>query len=170
MKLTRREILEAYKTLEGIRPHIRSALGSFSCAALRRRLEDEAKPMEEALKEPEAMAAFHIARVALCRQMAEKDAGGEPKTIPAANGQPEQFDLGSNRAAFMLALQALRVDHKPALDEAEARLKEGDRLLREEVELPDDLAKMKLSAFKDDVPAGMVDALFKFIIDDTVPA
>ena len=135
----------------------------FAWALLRnkKKLLPVVEALEELRKAPSVIAEFEEARINLCKEYAEKDENGEPKTkdssfvIPPESLETLQSKIGE-----------LREQHKDAIEAQRLQFKEIEEVLATPANA--DLYKVPLSYLPEQISPVELE-IFAFIIEDESP-
>ena len=137
---------EVYEALKILNDTIKVAKSGKLIYAVNRNMiytEQEIQALEKIKQPSAAYQVFDRLRVKLCIDMAVKDENGRPKTVTAENGL--EFDI-ENREAFNAALDALREEHKEAIEEYRNTLLQYNKLMDEDSDIK--TYKIKYSVFE----------------------
>lgn len=163
-QLTRGNLLVLYTVLGTAKGIYKTTLARVTALSIRKRLEATCEPLVEARNAAVTVPKeFTEARLAACRELAEKGADGGPLIM---NGQ---FVLSAgNQVEVEKRVAALRVEHKAALDAYEAGVAEFNEFVAEKVGMPPEVGSMrlKLSAINDSASMEDLEALMPLIEND----
>lgn len=151
--MTKNEIVELYNNLHQIK-NLKGAKFNYAIAKNINILKPEVEAIQETAKPREEFGTYDKARVELCKKHAKKDEAGEVMM------KGNDFDIEDMRA-FSKELKKLQEEHKQALDDREAQMKELDTLLKEESTI--ELHKIALADVPEDITTVQMNSIFSII-------
>lgn len=130
MKIKNKELLnldgalKSVGNLEGVR---------FAYAVSRNiaRLKPEIESLHSSIKPSEEFNNFDKARVELAEKHADKDEAGKPVIIKGKNG--EEYEI-KDKKKFEKELEALKKEHKVAIDGRDKQIEDFNKMLEDEIE------------------------------------
>lgn len=135
-KITRREMLALWEILKMLSPEKFSLKFSYAISKTASKLETEIKAFQEAVQAiPEKAKAFEDARQELAKAHAVTDDKGNPKQITDSNGNKVWDIPPDNILAFQADLDRLKETMAEEWEAIQARQKELEDMLDEEVEV-----------------------------------
>lgn len=156
---TKSDLLSLNKALTELKKIGGKPRFAFFTHRLAAAIKPEIDAITEAIKEPESLKPFHEARRTLLEKFATKDESGKPKQVDLGNGLFSFEIPKEDRPAFDAEFAALTVSHKDALDEAGAKAKAAEELLKTDHEKITYTDKVKIDLFPDGVTGEQLDAL-----------
>lgn len=162
MKITREKLLQVWGVLSQLSQEKTTAKGAYGIAKNKKLLEAEIKSMEEArenLKYPkEKLEEFDTKRIALCKELADKEEDGSPKL------DKNMFVFSpDNKAIFEEKFSVIREEYKDVLEERNKVDTEYRTFLSEETELT--VHEIKIADMPDGVSAAQIEVLGDIIVD-----
>lgn len=126
------------------------------------------KPTIEALETAknrvlESAREYEETRIKLCKELADKDENGQPKTFVDPR-QGKQFLITEMRDLFDEKLTTLIEKHREEIDEKKRLDKEFSELLDDEAEV--NIHAVKLSSVSDDITVGAMQGLAPMIAEE----
>lgn len=122
-------------------------------------LKQEVESVQEAIKPLENFQEYDAKRMKLAEQYAEKDEKGKAKTRKLDNGVEEY--VITDLDAFNKDFEALKEENKSVLEERDAQIDEGNRLLDEEITI--ELYKIKLADVPEDITGEQMETVYQII-------
>lgn len=163
-KLDLAGVIDIYQTLDAVKVALENPIHRYRAAAMRRKLADVCVPALEMQTDLQKIIPpeYVERRQSILQQYARKGPDNRPII---AN---EQYVIDTDqRVLFDEALDALREEHREALDKHEAEVKKVNEGLRQEVEYPELPYKFKLSWFSNAVRQEWLETLLDLIEDDS---
>lgn len=156
IKLTNREVISLYNTLEGL--NYRGVKFAYTIARNLHVMKPIMNAMDKALKVAPEFSAYEKARVALAKDFADKDEKGKPK-VEGNNFVITRMD------EFDVELEKLRETHKAAVEARQKQLDDYAVLQDEEVEI--EVFQVAQGLLPADISTQEVNAIFAIIEHDT---
>jgi hypothetical protein len=121
-------------------------------------IEEEIETLQKSIEMSSEFQEFERKRISLCEQFSDKNKDGSPIITNNAYSIP-------NREEFEAEVAGLKNQYLECVSEREEQLRDYDKLLKEESDLLDKLAKVKITYVPDDISATQLDSI-KEIIED----
>jgi hypothetical protein len=135
---------------------------NYAVAKTKRLIAAEVEATREAIAPLPAFLAYEQDRIALCRDHADRDENGQPKTTEL-RGQVVFVMSPENRPAFDAAVASLRIEYAEAIEAQTKRQESIETFLRERIDV--ELHRVG-DAPVPALPAAIYDALFP-LFDET---
>jgi len=121
-------------------------------------IEEEIETLQKSIEMSPEFQEFERKRISLCEQFSDKNKDGSPVIINNAYTIP-------NKLEFENEVAVLKKQYLEYVTEREEQLSDYDKLLKEDSDLLDKLAKVKIVHIPDDISATQLDSI-KEIIED----
>lgn len=160
MKVTKRELIKIWNTLEGLNGSDYGRKFSYGIVRNKKLFRDEIEALQEAQTPTPEYQKYDVERIALCAKYADKDEAGQPLRNKG------QFVFTNTEAIQQLneEMKKLVETHAPALADFEKKDKEFEDVLNEEVEF--DVYQMDLDVFPEEIDPGILEVLDVFIKEE----
>jgi hypothetical protein len=126
------------------------------------RIDEEVKTLQKAVSPKPEYTVYDNARIVLCETHANKDEKG--KSIIKGNAYDLMDESGVMKVEFTEAWEALKLEHKPALDARDAQIEDYNKLLEEASEV--ELYKFSVEVIPDDISGPLMKSLFPFLMEE----
>lgn len=156
--MTKQELITLYKGLNSL-GDLKGVHFSYAVTRNINRLKQEIETLDKVMEVKDDYKEFDTARLALLEEHSKKGEDGKPLLIEDAGGQ--RYDV---QDTFAAAFEALKEEHKEAIEAREAQIAEYNELLT--TDTPIDLFKVKLSLVPEEITAAQMFAIEPIIQED----
>lgn len=111
-------------------------------------IDDAIKSLYNIVEPSEKYKAYDTARVAMCEKFCKKDDTGALVKRPTTNNQFE-YDIDMENPLWLDAIDALKIEHKEAIDDRTQQIDKYNEVLDEECEVA--FVKVKLEHIPDEI-------------------
>ncbi len=141
--------------------HLKGIKFAYGVVKNKKIVDTEIENLRELVKTNPAFDEFTKVRMELIKELAEKDDKGEIKTVTNEKGQTEAVIPDEKKEEFEIRLQALREQHKEAIDEQEKKEADFEAFQKEESKV--EFYKIKLKDVPEDISAEEMQAIDELI-------
>lgn len=153
------ELLTLWAVFERLQQEKTNVKFSYAIAKNKIQMRPEVEALEEARKPSEKFVEYEQKRIALAKELADRDETGK---IKAEN---DRFIISEKMDQFNEKLEVLQKEYKDSIEEREKQIKEYNSILEEEIYIK--LYKIKVEHLPDEIEAGFVEVFVSCgLIDD----
>lgn len=160
LRIDRAGLVDIYESLAAIKGSLDEVMHRWRAAAMRQHLKSLVEPIIEQRNDAaeQRPKEYDEERDALCRKYALKDKDGAPRIV----GQNYLINP-DQQAEFDTESSKLKDKHKKALDTFEKLVKDTNKFLEEEIDVPLPPGRLKLSWFNKNTNQAHLESLFPLI-------
>jgi len=160
MKVTKRELIKIWNTLEGLTGTDYGRKFSYGIVRNKKILRDEVESLKEAQTPSKKYQEYEAERITICAELADKDENGSP----LQKNNQFVFTNEENIKELNKRMKPLLEKNKDVLEDFHKKELEFEDILAEEVEL--DVYLMDLDVFPEEIDPGILEVLYVFVKEE----
>lgn len=141
--------------------HLKGIKFAYGIVKNKKIIDAEIENLRELVKTNPTFDEFTKVRMELIKELAEKDEKGEIKAVTNDKGQTEAVIPDDKKEEFEIRLQALREQHKEAIEEQEKKEADFEAFQKEESKV--EFYKIKLKDVPEDISAEEMQSIQELI-------